>query len=198
MKERLRKDFAYFFLIFFPLMLFSRDNPFTPVISPQNNLTIKPKYFQKAKIYLGKDARILKKIVFVYQNVNGDEKNYTVYIDKNIDFHSPIIILHKKENFPIIKEDFKVLKFIVKNKKIFIKTKDKLIRNFFLLSPFRLVLDFKKESDFPTIKKSFTDSFVKKIIIGAHGNFYRVVIYLDTKYLYNIQKEKTGVVIEIK
>ena len=184
------------FLLLLPLIAFCRLNPFKPVITPQNTLVVKPHFFREAKIYLNKDARVLKKIVFVYQNVDGDIKKQSVKINKNIDFHSPIIILHKPKNFPVKEISYKFLKIFIENRKIIIKTKDRLIRSFFLIAPFRIVLDFKKYSDFATFKKKL-NSFVKKVVIGSHGDFYRIVFYFDSKYEYKIKKDK-GIIIELK
>ena len=184
-------------LIFLAVFLFSRENPFKTVIKPKNVIIVKPKFFRRAKVYLDKEARVLKRIVFVYQTVSGDIKNKEVEINKNIDFHSPIIVLHNPKNFSLKEYNFRVFKLYIKNRKIFIKTKDKLIRSFFLLEPFRIVLDFKRDVDFPTIKKSL-DSFVRKIVVGAHKGFYRIVIYFDAKYLYKVIRKDEGVLIEIE
>jgi hypothetical protein len=86
----------------------------------------------------------------------------------------------------------------IKNKKILIKTKDKLIRKFFLVKPFRIVLDFKKDVDFLTIKKNLKNSIVKKVVVGNHKGYYRVVIYFDAKYMYKIKKTTEGVKIELQ
>jgi len=187
---------AIFLLI--PIFLFARINPFEPVISPENTLVVKPKYFKKVKVYLPENARILKKIIFVYQTLSGDIKQKEVGINKNIDFHKPIILMHKIEKFPERVLKFSLFKMYIKNKKMFIEDKDKLLRQFFLVKPFRIILDFKRKSDFSTIKKIIKNSFVKKVIIGSHGNFYRVVIYFDAKYNYKIKKDVNGVLIELK
>jgi hypothetical protein len=182
-------------LIFLPLILFARINPFEPVISPTNKNIIKPKYFTHAKVYLPNDARILKKVIFVYQSVSSDIKQKEVDINKNIDFHSPIILIHKPKKFGIKKYYFGKFILYVKDKKIFIQTKDKLLRAFFLIAPFRLVLDFRGVSNFPTIRKKI-QTFIKKVVVGSHGNFYRVVIYLDANYKYKIKKMDEGIEID--
>ncbi|WP_457564208.1 AMIN domain-containing protein [Caminibacter sp.] len=185
------------YLVFAILFVFSfaRINPFEPVIKPNNNTIVKPQYFKKAKVYLPSDARILKKIIFVYQSVSSDINQKEVEINKNIDFHSPIIITHHPKTFGIKKYYFGKFILYIKNKKIFLHTKDKLLRAFFLVAPFRLVLDFKAYSNFPTIKKNI-NSFVKKVVVGSHGNFYRVVIYLDANYKYKIKKRDEGIEID--
>jgi len=187
---------AIFLLI--PIFLFARINPFEPVISPENTLIVKPKYFKKVKVYLPENARVLKKIIFVYQTLNGDIKQKEVVINKNIDFHKPIIVMHKIEKFPERVLRFSLFNMYIKNKKIFIKDKDKLLRQFFLVQPFRIVLDFKGKRDFLTVKKVIKNSFINKVIIGSHNSFYRVVIYFDAKYNYKIKKDINGVLIELE
>jgi hypothetical protein len=183
------------FLLIFTTFLFARTNPFEPVITPENIIKVKPIYFKKAVVKMPSDARILKKIIFVYQSVSSDIKQKIVDIDKNIDFHSPIIVTHNPKNFGVKSYNFKLFKLYIKNKSIFIETKDRLLRDFFLVEPFRLVLDFKRKSDFPTIRKNI-NTFVKKVVVGSHSGFYRVVLYLDTNYDYKIKKQEKGIRID--
>ncbi|GAB6045396.1 AMIN domain-containing protein [Caminibacter profundus] len=184
-----------FLSIFLAGVLSARINPFEPVVKPVNIQKVKPVYFKKATIYLPNDARILKDVIFVYQTVNSDIKQKIVNIDKNIDFHSPFILTHSPKNFGFINSNFRYFTLYIKNKSAFLKTKDKCERTFFLINPFRLVLDFKRKSNIPTIRKSF-NSFIKKVIIGSHSNFYRVVLYLDANYNYKIKKMDDGVKID--
>jgi hypothetical protein len=179
--------------------LFARLNPFVPVVQPQNTIIIHPSYFKNAKVFLPSDARVLKKIIFVYQSVSGDIKEKTVTINKHIDFHKPIYISHSPETFPMKELNFlDLFKMYIKNRKIFIQTKDRMLRSFFLAEPFRIVLDFKKDADFLTIKKYIKNSFVKKVVVGNHSGYYRIVIYFDAKYMYKITKTDEGVKIELQ
>jgi hypothetical protein len=180
------------------VLAFARINPFEPVINPDNTIKVVKQEYFKAKVYLPDDARILKKIIFVYQSLNGDIKQKEVLINKNIDFHSPVIITHNPQNFGIkeVKID-SLFTLFIKNRKIFIKTKDKLIRKMFLVKPFRLVMDFKKNADFLTIKKVLRNSIVKKIVVGNHNGYYRVVMYFDANYKYKITQMDEGIKIEI-
>ena len=185
-------------ILFIPLLIFARINPFEPVVTPNNQIIKKPKYFHKAKVYLKKDARVLKKIIFVYQTLSGDIKQQEVNIDKAIDFHSPIIILHKNVKYTLKILKFPTFELYIKNKKLFFNTKDKLLRVFFLVKPFRLVLDFKRNVDFLTIQKTLKNYFVKKVVVGSHNGFYRVVVYFDAKYSYKVKKDIKGILIELK
>jgi hypothetical protein len=185
------------FLFATTLIVFARINPFVPVIKPNKIKVVKPTYFHKVSVYLPSTARVLKQIIFVYQTLDSDVKRKTVVINKNIDFHAPIVVTHHPETLPMIKSDFGIFTLYAENKKILINTRDKLLRAFFLVKPFRLVLDFKRPSDFYTIKKNFS-SFIKKVVVGSHGDFYRVVIYLDANYAYKIKRTPQGVEIELR
>ncbi|HIQ51550.1 MAG TPA: AMIN domain-containing protein [Nautiliaceae bacterium] len=190
------KKILYLFIFTF---LFGRINPFEPVVTPSKQNMISPEYFKDTKVYLPDDARVLKKIVFVYQNVNGDIKQKEVKIDKYIDFHKPIYISHSPKKFKIKRLTFlDLFTMYIKDKKILIETNDKLIRHFFLVDPFRIVLDFKREADFLTIKRALKNHFIKKIVVGNHKGYYRVVIYFDAKYLYKLTKLKEGIKIELR
>jgi hypothetical protein len=186
-----------FFILFFAIVLYARINPFVPVVKPNNIKIVKPVYFHKIKVYLPSNARVLKKIIFVYQTLDSDIKQKSVEIDKDIDFHFPIIVMQKLKSLPEIESNFGIFTLYAKNKKIFIKTKDPLLRSFFLVKPFRLVLDFKRKSDFYTIRRKF-NSFIKKVTVGSHGSFYRIVLYLDANYAYKIKKMSEGIEIELR
>jgi len=188
-----------FIFLFIASLSFARINPFEPVVKPQNTIVINPSYFNEAETVLPKDARILKKIIFVYQSVSGDIKNKEVPINKHIDFHRPIYVSHTPQKFPIKELNFlNLFSMYIKHKKIFIQTKDRLLRNFFLVKPFRLVLDFQKNANFLTIKKTIKNSFVKKVAVGNHNGYYRVVIYFDAKYMYKLSKTQEGIKIDIQ
>jgi len=187
-----------FIFLLFPLLLFARINPFEPVVNPENVDIKKLKYFHQIKVNIPSDARVLKKIVFVYQTLNSDIKKQEINIDKAVDFHSPIIVSHRLKNFPLEVLHFPNFKLYIKNKKLFFATKDKLLRAFFLAKPFRLVLDFKRNVDFLTIQKKINNSFVQKVVVGSHTGFYRVVVYFDTKYSYKVKKDINGVLVELR
>ena len=190
------KKIIYLFSFAF---LFGRVNPFEPIVTPSKQNIISPNFFKNKKVYLPNDARVLKKIIFVYQNVNGDIKQKNIEINKHIDFHKPIYIFHSSKKFKAKSLVFSNLfKMYIKNKKILIETNDKLIRDFFLIDPFRIVLDFKREANFLTTQKNLKDHFVKKIVVGNHKGYYRVAIFFDAKYLYKITKTKKGIKIELK
>jgi hypothetical protein len=179
------------------IVLFARENPFVPVNINNNKNLIKKQYFQKTKIILPSDARVLKNIIFKYQTLTGQIKTTDFPINKEIDWHNPIIIFSNKKQ--IVSKNFKInfLNFSLNKNVLLIKTDDKIVRNFFLVSPFRYVIDFQADKNFLTFNKKI-DTFIKKVVLGNHKNFYRVVLYLDGKYKINIKKDKKGYLVEFK
>ena len=183
-------------LLFVAILLFARENPFVPIVT-NNNKIIKKTYFKSTKIQLPSDARIIKNFIITYQTLNGSIKQYKVNIEKSIDWHNPIFVSTKLVKIPseIVKIHF--LKFKIQNHDVFIYSTDKMIRSFFLVEPFRFVIDFKANKDFLTYKKT-TPTFIKSIVLGNHSGFYRVVLNLDGKYKVKIKKLKEGYLLEFR
>ena len=194
-------------LLFLSVALFARENPFLPLHPDSSGLThttnkvkiIPP--FEKEEIHLRNSARVLESIIVEYKNLDGSITKKKVNIHKSVDWHYPLVITQgSSENVCISKEVKKpkqyellakmnFIAFFAKEKKLKIVTKDKLLRDFMLIKPDRIVLDFKDELDFRT--KSFQGKGIfQKITIGNHDGYYRVVIKLDGKYIYKIRKEK--------
>jgi len=117
----------------------------------------------------------------------------------------------KKPNKKIIKKESKSIKkvtpikskfkkivsfkdniFLVKNKTIKLVTNNKIIRNFLLVKPHRIVLDLKADIKMKSFEKSFKNSMFKSIRIGNHKDYYRVVIELDGLYKYSTNELKDG------
>ncbi len=177
---------------------FARENPFEPVITPLNQKIVKKEFFKQTKVFLPSEARVLKKIVFVYQNLQGDIKQKAVNINKSIDFHLPITIIHKYKAFKTrYISILDLFKLVVKKNKILIITDDRKIRSFFLVKPFRIVIDFVRDADFLTITKDI-NTYLKKIVVGNHEGYYRVVMYFDANYNYKIKKIDRGYEIDLE
>ena len=87
---------------------------------------------------------------------------------------------------------FKWLSFKVGEDYIFIKTKDNILRKFKLTKPKKIVLDFRPKRSFKTKRVDIKNSFISKIEIGSHKNYYRVVLNLKKDCRYKIKKEKSG------
>ena len=178
-------------------LLFARENPFIPVVTNENNNIVKKTYFKSKKITLPNDARVLKSITFKYQALTGAIKEIEIPINQAIDWHNPLILSTNFIKTPTKEIKVGFLKIYIKKHKLLLFSKDKLIRHFLLVKPFRYVLDFKADKDFLTYKKT-TDTFIKKIILGNHSGFYRVVLYLDGAYKTLIKNTPEGYLIEFK
>jgi len=97
----------------------------------------------------------------------------------------------KKSNFKKIASFHKDI-FLVKEKTIKLVTKNKIIRNFLLVKPHRIVLDLDADIKMKSFNKVFNKSIFKSIRIGDHKGYYRVVIELDGLYTYSTKKLKDG------
>ncbi len=206
------------------VLCFARDNPFAPVenITKFTQPAKQENHFKKVDFSLPDSARILKKIDVYYQNLDGSISRRVVKVDKKIDWHDDFRLVYKKE----LKEqeetdestqsmtkkpqqnqsqnDIKIFKykdfiaFKVGKKRMEIITKDSKIRDFMVDKPYKIVVDFKRDTNFLT--KSFQvdmPPFVK-IVLGNHNKYYRVAIELDGQYIYSIKKQKGDYIITLK
>ena len=136
--------------------LFGRENPFAPVLKPKsitNNMIKEQEYLKKEKVYLPSTARILKNVIFEYQNIDGTISKESLAINKKIDWHNPIEVIQRGNEkkgsglFGYFFEELK-LKGITRIKAkyakdaIFLTTKDKKIRDLMVTKPYRIVIDF--------------------------------------------------------
>lgn len=106
-------------------------------------------------------------------NILPKTKDTTIYLTDNIFFE-------------IVKNEIKVV------------TKDTKIRDFLVSEPYKVVIDFKKDSSYPT-KTVLLDSppFVSATL-GNHDGFYRIVILLDGHYRYDLQSVEGGYSVKLK
>jgi len=186
-----------FLLLLVAIFLNARENPFIPIITNKNTNLIKQPMFSQSKAKLPSDARILKSVTFQYQTLTGSILTKTVMINKSIDWHSPFFISQKKLKYNTKKVKISFLTFYINKHKILINNQDKMIRHFILVKPFRFVVDFKANKSFLTYKKNI-NSFIKKIVVGNHNGFYRVVLYADGIYKPVIKNTTEGCLIDFK
>ncbi|MDQ7066660.1 MAG: AMIN domain-containing protein [Sulfurimonas sp.] len=60
-----------------------------------------------------------------------------------------------------------------------------MLRNFLLTKPHRIVCDFERDIDIRSYEKEISSkSIIKKVKVGNHKGYYRVVIELDGLYRY--------------
>ncbi len=131
-----------------------------------------------------------------------------------IDWHKPLVLSYKTQKLQTqqavkpVKQHKKTkqkfskivslhfIAFYAKEHTLKIETSDKLLRNFKLVKPTRIVLDFKHDANFRTYNFKGRGCF-KKIVIGNHDHYYRIVIELDGLYGYKIEKMKNGYLLKL-
>lgn len=86
---------------------------------------------------------------------------------------------------------------VVKNE-IKLLTKDTKVRDFLLLSPYKVVVDFQKNSSFATQTVDFKMPPFISATMGNHDQFYRIAILLDGHYRYDISKIQGGYLVKLK
>jgi len=216
-------NFRYILLVFFFLhviQLQARENPFLPAkgISQPNYTTNTPEKippFTHTSIEFSPSARVLQSITVTSKNLDGTITNKTININKTIDWHKHLELsqentkdikltnktkqpekkVEKKELFKKV-ASLKFITFYTSKQTIKLTTNDKLLRNFKLIKPDRIILDFKRDTNFST--KTFKGSEIfKKITLGNHKNYYRVVLELDGHYIYSISNKKNNIFVEL-
>lgn len=206
------------------LLLFSleaRENPFFPSEGEKDlpytsNQITKTPSLKRASITLPSQARVIKKVTIEYESLDASVENRSIELNHSIDWHLPIFISQNFSEFseekPKVEKEkvepkkksayskvagIKYAKFFVSGNNLKIITKDKLIRNFLLGKPHRIVMDFKKESSLKTYSKSIPNSIFTKIRVGNHDGYYRVVIELDGYYRYQLKSQPDGCLITV-
>lgn len=90
------------------------------------------------------------------------------------------------------------IKFDIFNSKIEIINQDRLIRDFIINKPDKIVMDFNKNSEFNTQTIKVHKGPLKKITIGAHKDYYRVVLFLDGNYHYGLRQSGNGYTLTLR
>ena len=205
--------------LFALISLDARENPFFPAKNeidlPLTTNQIKPaESLKRVAITLPSTARVLQSITVSYKNLDGSVVNKTEEVNAHIDWHLPLFIsqnigdaksgpskkrvqTHNKDNY--IK--LGTLQFIGLHESknvIKIVTKDKLIRNFLLTKPHRIVCDFKRDIDIRSYVKSVENGYaVKRVRVGNHKGYYRLVIELDGHYKYSKKTIEEGYIFNL-
>lgn len=189
------------FLIFIMIIpLFGRDNPFFPSDptkkqTPTTNRVENLKPFTTQTVSLPNSARAIKKISITYLNLDGSISSEELELNNAIDWHEPFVVSQKSPINKDVKKkqtdskviNAKFIQFIPADKSIKIETKDKMLRNFMLTSPHRIVLDFSRDTSFKPKYFNVSEVPFKQIRMGNHDKYYRVVIELDGAYNFKIQ-----------
>ncbi len=187
-------------------ILDARENPFFPSkgekdITYSSNLTTSIEPLKKATIFLPPKARSIESITINYKNFDGSLDSKTVELHNAVDWHQPIYIFQKdrtvSKRFKKI-ASIKYASFYTLDKQLKIITKDRLIRNFLLVKPHRIVLDFKRDTYLKAYFKTNPKNIFKKIKVGNHQGYYRVVLELDGYYKYSYKKISNGYIIQLR
>lgn len=85
-------------LLSFISLLFAREDPFTPLITPKES--IRPYYgessvFESANIEFPSSARLIKKIEVTFQNIDGSIESKSIPVSGRIDWRMPLEITQK-------------------------------------------------------------------------------------------------------
>ena len=189
------------FLIFIMMIpLLGRDNPFFPSDptkrqTPTTNRVENLKPFTTQTLSLPNSARAIKKIRITYLNLDGSISNEELELNNAIDWHQPFVVSQQSANSKGVKKtqkksktiDAKFIQFKPSERSIKIETKDKILRNFMLTAPHRIVLDFSRDTSFKPKRFDVAEIPFKQIRMGNHDKYYRVVIELDGAYNYKLQ-----------
>jgi len=196
----------------------ARENPFFPAkgekdipYTTNQTQTIEP--LKRSSITLPSSARIIKKVTIEYENLDATVETRSIELKNRVDWHLPIFISQsyvetQKENKKQVvqkkePQEFKEIasiqyaKFFENFKSLKIVTDDKIIRNFLLVKPHRIVLDFKKDVSIKSYSKENKNSRFSKIRVGNHEGYYRIVIELDGLYRYEMKKTEDGYILNL-
>lgn len=206
------------------LALNARENPFFPSvgdkdISISSNENRNKEPLKRATISLPPQARIVQKVTIEYKNLDGSLENKTIELDNYVDWHLPVVISQSYTESPKTNEvkttsekkeenqkksihkniaSIKNLSFFASEKSLKLVTTDEALRNFLLVNPHRIVVDFKSDSEVNSYIKKDLSTVFKEVRIGNHDGYYRAVIELDGHYRYNFKKISDGYLIELK
>jgi len=212
-----------FVSIFLFIILDARENPFFPSkgekdIPYTSNQVKKAEPLKQSSITLPSSARVIKKVTIEYENLDASIEKKSIDLDNSIDWHLPIFISQsysesdtKTENDEEVKSpkkskeikykeiaSIKYAKFLSAQKTLKIITKDKIIRNFLLVNPHRIVLDFKRDTNLKSYVKDNKSGIFCKVRVGNHSGYYRAVVELDGLYRYTMQTLSDGYVFKLR
>lgn len=199
--------------LFFTSLSFARENPFVPIVSPEGGFSAKEatnieSTFSKEIIQLPSSARKLVKVTVEFQNIDGSIDKMEKTIDREIDWHYPVLITQTtNKNIKITpkttkqSKKIKALNFIsfeIENNILKIYTKDRVLRDFAITAPSKIVIDFNSNRSFNTKIVPTNMAIFKDIAIGNHKGFYRVAIELDGVYRYALTLKDYGVEVRVE
>lgn len=204
-----------FLFSFFSILLLARENPFFPSsgevdMTVTSNKSIVLELLKRATLTLPSTARTIESVTVKYKNLDGSISEVHEDLGNSVDWHLPIFVSQNYggvgcEPKKIKKVDryrkIAALKFIslYENKtSLKIKTTDKMLRNFLLTKPHRIVCDFKRDINIRSYEKDISGKgIVQKVKFGNHKGYYRVVIELDGYYRYKLKVVKGAYIFKL-
>lgn len=143
-------------------------------------------------------ARTLKEISFTIQNVDGSIETRTMTVNRNIDWHAPIVISQSSQSASAksgisaigknSSADFGFIRIDTKGKRLVITSNDSMIRHFSLTNPNRIIIDYKHQEPIVLTEKVLNAPPYASVRIANHGKFVRATVTLDGKYNYSLTK----------
>jgi hypothetical protein len=194
----------------------ARENPFFPSEGVQDlplssNSDTARAQLKRSAITLPDSARILKQITIKYQNLDGSIQTKAIELDHNVDWHIPIFIsqsyagdLESKPTDTSVKnlaQAVKLTDFIsyrINGSTIELLSDDMVIRDFILINPHRIAIDFKRDTDVKSMNIALKEKPFSMIKYGNHGSYYRIVVVLDGKYRCDLVKHNGKITIDIR
>lgn len=193
--------------LLFCVSLYASQNPFVinanqrDFQAQQNNKG--KKHLTTESVQLPSNARELKSVTLIFQNLDGTLESKQLKIDKTIDWHYPIKITQQEAIRNIAKRYFSLndFEFYVEGKTLVISSpKHRILRHFLLVSPTTIVVDFSRDNGIAYDGNIGTgEQYYAKVGVNAKSNLYRVSIELDGMYQYTLKSTKNNVhTIELK
>lgn len=200
------------------LNLYARENPFFPLAGEKDlpnttNKDLSASPLKRATMSLPSSARRIEQVTVKYKNLDGSIQSKSIKLNNAIDWHLPIFVSQSMGNLSdetLVKKSkvkpskyihlftSKNVKFYKNNRELKVVSKDKIIRDFLLTNPYRLILDFKKDVSLKSQTKKLKTTVFKKIVLGTHNGYYRAVITLDGQYKYTKNTISSGYSIHLK
>ncbi len=201
----------------------ARENPFFPAeglqempVTSSSVESFDP--LRRAAITLPDSARVLKEVTVTFQNLDGSVGTRSITLDHSVDWHLPLFVSQSfnatkpDEEVPAPESetksapaaapgftpivDFGEAAFSQSGSDLKIVTKDRLLRQFMMIKPHRIVLDFKRDADFRSKSHAIDNGKpYTSIRLGNHDGYYRAVITLDGQYRYTLEHSEEALVI---
>ncbi len=176
--------------IFLSISLFGRENPFVPIIKE-----VQPIQTQPPTPIVEKKIEVVKEVV-----VKPSPKK----VVKPKPIKQPKIVKkpkkhkkHKKISKPKLIYSGEFIKIELLKNRIKIITKDKILKDFTLKQPNRLVIDFERFDIVGPFSKNIYSKRVRHLKIGHHGYFYRTSFKLNRNYRYKVTKKPYGYLVKL-